>query len=191
MLFDPSDFIKRMSHSHLYNCVIPGLTSSLIGMPASQGAVRLFDNERDHEESIVPHSHRYDFTALVLRGSVVQKSWTLSKSTDGDLFTTRTLIYNNEGPGSYTMGEDIGPNRWARKVHGVSVGEWYGMKADEVHSIAFSRHARVLVFEGPQRFPSSIMLEPFVRGKTLHTGKVQPWMFEKESLSEERGPEYV
>lgn len=36
------DSIIAMSHSHVHNYVIPGLTSSLIGTPNHKGSVRLF-----------------------------------------------------------------------------------------------------------------------------------------------------
>lgn len=69
------DHILSLTHSHVHNYVIPGLTSSLIGEQSPHGSVRVFQCLRDHQEVITPHSHRFDLTCIVLRGSVMNRIW--------------------------------------------------------------------------------------------------------------------
>lgn len=62
--------LQSMQHSPLGNYAgLPGLTSHLIAK-SDHGCVRTFSSPRYTEEHITPHSHRYDFTCLVLRGYV-------------------------------------------------------------------------------------------------------------------------
>lgn len=56
-------------------------------------------------------------------------------------------------------------------------GDFYSMKASEIHSITFSRDALVLFFEGPEKATETLILEPFVDGQTVPTFQVQPWMY--------------
>ena len=53
--------LLRMKHSPVRNYAIPGLTSSLIGSPSPNGTVRIFECSREHQEPIIPHSHRFSF----------------------------------------------------------------------------------------------------------------------------------
>ncbi len=55
-------------------------------------------------------------------------------------------------------------------------GECYSMKAEEIHSIQFSRGAKVLFFEGCAR-TGSVFIEPVVGGHVIETFKVESWMF--------------
>jgi hypothetical protein len=69
------EMLLAMAHSPLRNYAIPGLTSSLIGQKSGTGCIRLFENSRDHQENITPHSHRFDFQCWVLAGHVVNRVW--------------------------------------------------------------------------------------------------------------------
>lgn len=53
------------------------------------------------------------------------------------------------------------------------------MKAEEIHSITFSRGASVLFFEGPRKTDTSTVLEPVVDGETIPLFRTEPWMYGK------------
>lgn len=177
---DVINALLGMAHSPVQNYVIPGLTSYLIGNPGPTGAVRLFRNERDHQESIAPHSHRFDFRCFVVGGWVTNRIWLPCGDTSGDLYMTSELQYRGD-IGRYEKVPGAS-KRWRHADKSYFKGESYSMKADEVHSIKFSRGAVVLFFEGPQVSDTSILLEPFVGGETVPTGQVQPWMFRREAI---------
>src|SRR5688572_7069582 len=95
--FDVAALLK-MAHSPIRNYAIPGLTSSLIGAPSPAGTVRLFQNSRDHQEPIVPHSHRFDFMCWVLAGAVRNRVWRRAMSYDknADFYRSSRLIYGGK-----------------------------------------------------------------------------------------------
>ncbi len=170
------EHILTMAHSHVHNYVIPGLTSSLIGDPGPRGCVRLFRCSRDHQEPITPHSHRFNFNCIVLRGWVVNRTWRVAKlDEEGDEFQTVHLHYNGE-IGRHSK-VDGAVERWLYDDKSYHAGDTYSMLADEVHSIKFSRGAAVLFFEGPALSNSSIAIEPVVNMERIPTSDVQPWMF--------------
>lgn len=178
-------FIDKMKHSPIHNYAVPGLTSWLIGAHTDKGCVRLFECERDHVEPIIPHSHRFDLHCLVLAGTVRNVLWVTRPlanvnvlSTQEDAYTATDHIYGGKC-GEYKRGETKLVAAY-RKTGSYSAGQTYGMKASEVHSIYFSKGAKVLFFEGPQLTDTNIVLEPFVAGETVPTFKVEPWMFTKE-----------
>jgi len=51
------------------------------------------------------------------------------------------------------------------------------MKADQMHSIDFSKGAKVLFFEGPRLSDTSEIIEPVVRGEVIRTYIKQDYMF--------------
>ena len=166
--------LKAMANSRLGNYAgIPGLSSSLLGGP-EHGRVRLFDCSRAHEESIVPHSHRFDVLCLVLRGAVENHLWHLSPV--GDLFTATEVRYTGK-PGHLERGTAHPAARYSRMSTRYVHGDFYSMEASEIHSITFSRDALVLFFEGPEQTSETLILEPFVDGVTVPTFQVQPWMY--------------
>lgn len=170
--------LRKMANGRLRNYVVPGLDSSLIG-GGRFGCVRLFECSREHAETIVPHSHRFDFQCLVLSGSVVNVLWETSKVEidDADPYMASRLIYCGES-GRYHK-EQRGVI-WARhKKKAFYEGDTYSMSHKEIHSIFFSRGAKVLFFEGPNVSSESVILEPYVNGVAIPTMKVEPWMFEK------------
>lgn len=171
------DALIGMAHSPIRNYVIPGVTSWLIGEPSKAGTMRLFHCSRDHQENVTPHSHRFDFQCWVLRGQVVNRVWTPNGY--GDKFMHTNLVYRGEC-GQYEK-IAIGPGNYKFKDTGYDAGDCYAMRAEEVHSIKFSRETLVLFFEGPNRSDKSLILEPFVDGETVPTFEVKPWMFKKGS----------
>ncbi len=90
------EMLKAMTHNKINNYVIPGLSSSLIGNTSRHGCARIFECSRDHREIITPHSHRFDFQALVLQGEVHNEIWTETSTVEGDLYACTDLVYNGE-----------------------------------------------------------------------------------------------
>jgi len=163
-----------MAHAPIRNYAIPGLTSWLIAPRSEKGCIRLFTMEREHEEAIVPHSHRFDFQCYVLEGWVTNTIWT--PGNEGDLYHSTILHYAGE-PGAYTV-EDGCSTTFSKKSTRYYTGDRYDMAQDDIHTINFSRGAKVLFFEGPQITDSSLVLQPVVEGYgVVPTFKVQAWMF--------------
>ncbi len=177
------DALLRMAHSPVSNYVLPGLTSSLIGSPSVHGTMRLFQNTRDHQETLTPHSHRFDFMCWVLRGSVRNRLWTKSYVSDRDADEYRTTTLHYEGEIGKYAAKPADVHRWRYEDKQFSEGQCYAMRAHEVHSIFFSRRAIVLFFEGPSAADSSIVIEPVVDGETIPTLEVKPWMFQRTKES--------
>lgn len=175
------DLVLTMKTSPVKDYVIPGLESSLVGAGV-KGTVRLFSQERFHEEPITPHSHRFDFSCIVLRGQVENVVWTEAAETAilADYYARTKLVHHGDF-GKYNIypEHNIPFKKYHRtkKVYGVS--ECYHMKAEEIHSIFFSRDALVLFFEGPDRLDHSFVLEPVSDGRVIPTFKVEPWMFRR------------
>lgn len=167
------EHLKIMAHSAIGNYVLPGLTSSLIG-GNGQGLVRMFEASRATEEFIVPHSHRFDFVCLVLRGTVVNTVYTKA-SYGGDEFCEGRVV--GAGLGRYEHLREDQPTVWGRNAAHYRQAEIYGMQAHEIHSISFSADAQVLFFEGPKVTETVTVLEPWALGKVVPTFKTEPWMF--------------
>lgn len=142
--------------------------------------MRLFECSRDHQENITPHSHRFDFQCWVLAGEVRNKHWGESLDVfdkSGDQFTVTDLVYQGD-VGHYTR-QRIGVARYLTTEKIYNTGDWYAMKADEIHSIRFSKGTEVLFCEGPTLTDTSTILEPFVDGLDVPTFQVAPWMFQR------------
>ena len=170
--------LESMKNSVLQNYVIAGLQSSLIG-GGPFGQVRLFEGSRRQLDSISPHSHRFDFACIVLRGRVLNRVWHASTENYGDFFQESELTYSG------TVGlhgrRALGRNYWAPRDQFYDAGESYCMKADEIHSIEFTRDAVVLFFEGPSIRDWSVVLEPVVDGSVIPTYETRPYMFKRRS----------
>lgn len=166
--------IRQMQSDIVRNYVIAGLDSSLL----NKGKVRLFECGRNHQDSITPHSHRFDFACLVLRGSVVNRIWKEPSFEDedgGDFFEESTLTYEGE------IGEHKkrrkGRNYYSYSERRYEAGETYSMQAEQIHSISFSKGALVLFFEGPQSCTTSMIIEPVVDGVVIPTYEKRDYMF--------------
>jgi hypothetical protein len=173
--------IRPMCNNRLSNYILPGLSSVLIGGDDAYGKVRLFESSRDTLEFITPHSHRFDFTAIVLAGEVENTLFVHSPSGAGDEWcrSTITQVCGKDGILNYSHERDADRTWWTKTVHTYGEEDTYSMQFHEIHSIKFSRGARVLMLEGPQVINHSIMIEPWVDGRVVPTFKVEKWMFNR------------
>lgn len=170
-----------MANAKIANYIAPGLSSFLVGGP-EHGKVRLFRSDRDTREWITPHSHRFDFTCLVLRGQVINILFTRRWGADDcDVFSAGTLKRKGSfGEYEFTPGTDACSYQETLQVY--KEGDTYSMTHDQIHSIRFSRGAMVLFFEGAEVADSSTVLEPWSDGKRVPTFATQPWMFERVTV---------
>lgn len=172
------EHVKAMMHSPVRNYAIPGLTSWLVGAKAPNGSlVRLFHCDRNHQEPITPHSHRFDFHAQVLQGRVVNRVWQEASERYGDMFCESTEEYKGE-IGQYET-KVLGHSYYRFDDQNFVDGDEYFMGAHEIHSIFFAKDTYVLMFEGPTVTTDSLILEPVVNGERIPTFKVQDWMFKR------------
>lgn len=188
----PTNVLHRMRHSSVRNYGVPALTSYLIGgRHHNHGLVRMFEADRTILERITPHSHRFDFAALVVKGRVENVRYVRAQSVK-EYTNVKANPYwvsflevgrDNDGnpiPGEYTQDEGYGPVSFFEKTAIHREGEWYTMKHDELHCIHFEKGTQVLMFEGPNVSDRSIILEPFANGVRVPTFKVEDWMFQGE-----------
>lgn len=176
------DMLLKMRHSPVRNYAIPGLTSWMIGQPDSEyGCIRMFQCDRDHQEPITPHSHRFDLQCVVLEGRVTNRIWTpVHYPYDkGDQYSRIAQEYEGSF-GDYVMHQRARGERYEFKDYVYGPGDTYSMEYDEIHSIYFAKGTKVLVFEGPQRANESTILLPYVNGETIDTFRLEPWMFKRE-----------
>lgn len=169
------EHIRSMMHSPVYNYIVPGLTSWLIGNPSDKGKVRLFVCERNHKEFIAPHSHRYDFHCMVLKGQV--KNYIYQEHAQGEDMVCSTLVYDGEIGRFKTISEEI--RRYQTWEGNYTSGQDYEMRHDQIHSIYFAKDTWVLFLEGAEKCDTSVMLEPYVQNKRVPTGQTMDWMFER------------
>ncbi len=166
-----ANMLQEMKQGKVSNYVIAGLDSHLI----SKGNVRMFENSRNHQDQITPHSHRFNFACLVIEGSVINREWFETSEDEGDFFESTTLSYCGK-IGSHSK------SREGRAFYGFfdtkyKAGECYAMSAQQIHSIQFSKGAKVLFLEGPQVFDTSIIIEPVVNGIVIPTYENKGYMF--------------
>lgn len=175
--------LMNMAHSRVQNYVVPGLTSLLLGqrrVDPQSGCVRMFIASRDQELHVTPHSHRYDLECLVLAGSVCNTLYLACP----DEFDPNSDPYRVVMMKARTSPADSNQElsrgsvaHYAKRKTWYSAGKWYGMKAEEIHTVEFSRDAVVLIFEGPMKHPSTTVLLPHVDGLTIDTLIEPDWMF--------------
>jgi hypothetical protein len=174
--------LASMQHNKLQNYIVPGVTSSLIGGPGGS-KVRLFHATRDATDFVTPHSHRFNFTALVLAGEVENTIYARCDDggSNGDEWCLSTIdqVCGADGLRDYHHLRDTVPTRWMKVPRYYKKGQTYSMDYREIHSIVFDKGTVVLFFEGPQVSTTSVMLEPWVNGKCVPTFRTEPWMFEK------------
>ena len=138
--------LLRMAHSPVKNYVVPGLTSSLIGGVSENGCVRLFESERDQQETITPHSHRFDFQCIVLSGTVINRIWTRKwEAGEGDWFSESIISYNGDIGSHLKKRVENHRCQWSYKDNSYKQGECYSMTSNQVHSIWFTK-GRGVVF---------------------------------------------
>lgn len=173
--------IQFFAHSAVRNYATPGLTSKLLG--EGNGRVRLFIANRDTREWITPHSHRFASAALVLAGKVENILFTRCAPDGGNSYAVGTLKPVDGGLGKYDVVRDGTWGYFTEISQHYKAGDAYSMTPEEIHSIRFSRGAKVLFFEGPEVNDESVILEPCEHGgRVIQTFKTEPWMFEKENV---------
>lgn len=175
--------IKPMQNNRLGNYIVPGLTSSLIG-GGTHGKVRLFEAERHTRDTITPHSHRFDFTCVVLTGSVINTLYVANLcGAEEWCISNIGQVCGVNGLEDYVHRRSTEPTLWRREPRRYRAGDTYSMTYEEIHSIEFERGTQVLFFEGPPKIGGSTMLEPWVNGRVVPTFKTEDWMFEREQPS--------
>lgn len=167
--------IKEMMHSPIHNYIVPGLTSWKIGEDSDHGMVRLFTCSRDHQENIIPHTHRFNFQCQVIKGYVNNKVWI--EDNDGDDFMVCDQIYSDIGNYIYQQKEI---KRYSFVNKRYYEGQNYGLKHDVFHSIEFSKDSMVLFLQGKNLTNTSQVLMPYVNNEVVELDLVQEWMFQKE-----------
>lgn len=177
-----AEAVLTMRHNRLSNYIVPGLTSHLIGGSDPVGRVRLFSADRATRDVITPHSHRFDFTCLVLAGDVRNTIYrqSMSKGNEDWCLSTIDQVCGADGLREFVHKRDDAPTSYWRDIAAYAKGDVYSMTSDEIHSIEFSKGAHVLFFEGPQQRTRSEMIEPWVEGQCVPTFKTEPWMFQRE-----------
>lgn len=184
MLNDLWEAIRPMRHSRLKNYITPGLTSHLVGGGENFGKVRIFEAERNTRDTITPHSHRFPFTALVLAGEVQNTIYVPAQMRDegAELWirSTITQVCGAQGLEKFKHEREKEPKWYRRSVADYCAGGTYRMQHHEIHSIVFSKGAKVLFLEGPTVQDWDWMLEPWVDGKLVPTFETKPWMFDRE-----------
>lgn len=178
---------NTMAGQQIRNYISPGLISVLI----DKGRVRFFENTRPQEQFITPHSHRFNFAAQVLRGSVTNHIYvpggvSAVQSINGKPlgYSPSNLVYEGEA-GKYSKRELGYKQSFIRRSTTYNEGQWYYMDHKAIHSIEFSEDAVVMLFEGPNISDTTTILEPFVDGQVCRTFEVQPWMFSKPTPNDD------
>ncbi|MDE2106756.1 MAG: hypothetical protein KGL39_56600 [Patescibacteria group bacterium] len=173
--------VSRMMNGRLKNYVMPGLSSWLVGGEGA-GKVRLFTAQRDTNDWVIaPHSHRFDFTCLVLRGEVHNITYSSPPRHDlGNPFAVGRLEVPEGGLGKYEYKPGTSPVHYGTHTAKYEEGTTYSMEAEEIHTIRFSRDSMVLFFEGPNRVNFSYVLEPWADSRRVPTFSVEPWMFDSQ-----------
>lgn len=169
--------LDAMSTNEVHNYVLPGLTSALIG-GEGRGQVRILNSDRDTREWVTPHSHRFDFVCLVLAGQVENIVFTRGQ---GNYYAKGMIKPVEGGMGKYQVSRTSEWGGYVEHSTTYTEGECYSMRADEIHSIRFSRGAEVLFFEGPNVRDFSVFLEPWSNGRAVPTFETRSWMFEPAS----------
>jgi hypothetical protein len=171
--------VWRMANSEIRHYIAPGLSSYLVG-GQDRGKVRLFRSDRETREWITPHSHRFDFTCLVLRGWATNILLTRAWGADhADRYCAGTLKRKPGAFGEYEFVPGTATSEYLETSKTYHEGDVYSMTHNEIHTIRFSRDAMVLFFEGPELVDESLVLEPWSNGKRVPTFGTQPWMFER------------
>jgi hypothetical protein len=168
--------VGPMLNNRLRNYIVPGLSSYLVG-GAAHGKVRMFHAERTTRDMITPHSHRFDFTCLVLQGHVRNNVYWPHSGGDAWCLSTIQQVCGEGGVLSYTHVREDKATRFECITKEYGPGDVYSMACHEIHSIEFYRGSKVLFFEGPQIWETSQMIEPWVDGRVVPTFRTEDWMF--------------
>lgn len=170
--------LREMAHSRVRNYATVGLTSSLVG-GKDHGTVRLFEATRQTREWVTPHSHRFDFCAMVLAGSVENILFE-EGGMGGEEYGVGVIAPIEGGLGSYKITRTNDVKFYETRTFTYRAGDVYAMAANQFHSIRFSKDAVVLFLEGPNLRDTSAFLEPYENGEVIETFKTEDWMFDHE-----------
>lgn len=178
-----AELLLKLKHSPIKNYVVPGLTSWLITQPGPNGCMRLFTASRSQTHFVTPHNHRYDFTAFVIQGYVVNTIYRLIKEedendemSDAERFAVCDLHKDFTGVFAVEQKESA---MFVPEESEYHQGSSYSMRYEQFHTIEFSKDAIVLVIESEQKSGISEILQPVVDGVMIPTFKVEPWMYQK------------
>lgn len=124
-----------------------GLDSTLL----SQGLFRVFTANYETQVRL-PHSHKYDFACLVLKGSVLNRVYKPIENNkfkeNNELHAEYCVAIQTGALGDYKFDKQYRQAfEIAEKLHGE--GDWYQMTHEDIHAIRFSKGAVVLFIEGP------------------------------------------
>lgn len=170
--------LSEMSHHSVRNYITPGLTSSLLGGDG-HGMVRLFTADRDTREWITPHSHRFNFSCIVIRGQVENLMFTPGA---GNKYCPATLRRKGGiGDGYEVVRNPENAASYTETSRTYVAGDTYSLTYTDIHSIRFSKDAVVLFLEGPFVAEETTILEPFSNGSIVETFEMKPWMFQKDA----------
>ena len=172
--------LKDMKSNTLTDYAVPGLESSLL----KNGLFRLFEANRDIEELIQPHSHRFDFMCIVLNGTVentlyLEAPYNPRIVDSVNQWSRRELKRSTkDGFDGYLLSEDYELKGYRTRKVTYSGGQVYGMLHSQIHSIKFSRGAKVLFIEGPEVRDFSHVIQPVSNGKEIPNFYTAKWMFQ-------------
>lgn len=178
--------LKDMKSDTLVDYAVPGLESSLL----KNGLFRLFESDRDIEELIQPHSHRFDFMCIVLSGTV-ENTWYLEAPYNPRIvdsvnqWSRRELKRcNKDGFDGYQLSKEYEIKGYRTRKVTYSTGQVYGMTYNQIHSIKFSRGAKVLFIEGPQVSDTSFVLQPVSNGVEIPNFYTAKWIFQPKVVAQ-------
>lgn len=175
-----ADNLINISYNPIKNYILPGMESRLIHQTEDGETLRIFVSTRHQEDSVIPHSHRFNLTCKVMRGFVWNTIWTKTSDPYFDAYTSILQGYGGN-PGVYHDPQELSIDLWKFSTNVYKSGEIYCMDKSVVHSIKFAKDSVVLVYETDRDdSQGSIYLEPNVDEQTIHTFAVQPWMFKGE-----------
>ena len=190
------DFVRWLTAggdaTTIENYVLRGMTSHALPPRPDGSMLRVFHMTERQVVDVVPHSHRFGFSCLVLRGTVENVIYRTAISTVRPAYgvlgrQTETVLLRPDHnlppvdrhvytsmylgtPGSYKVSEPGELTTFYPDATTYKAGEWYSMEASEIHDIRFSYDAVVLFLEGPPETDVTITLGPPV---------VEPWMFRR------------
>lgn len=172
------DFFTAFKDSTIGNYVVPGLESVLLGK-SNDFTVRMFHMTEHQVMHITPHSHRFNLLSYVLKGEVEHHVYyTAVSDATTKLKDFRFAVMEQKGQlGNYDT--ELYTNGLFRRYESkYEAGSSYFLKAEEYHSVIFSKGAKVLIIEGPEVATSKVLV-PLVKNTVCSTLFTADWMFKK------------
>lgn len=179
--------VLAMAHSPMFNYIVPGLTSWLVGGHPSdtgRGCTRLFTCDSNNLVWPTPHSHRFNFEATVLQGEVINRIYVPTdrfERSQTERYQSHLLPYLGN-VGKYGEPVENGEGWYTHEDMTYTEDDTYYMRAAEIHSIHFARGTAVLMMEEPSLADQSEYIIPTDGVGFIDTMKSEPWMFQRGSL---------